>query len=124
MTTRAISAEKVTEHFVAYICENKPDARHVRRVAGWLGFVVGGIDRLADDWGFMHERQFWFTVGSRKYKIRFNHRIGFRGGLQIVEMADWRTDGRVALELRSQEEAEEFYNRPTLAPSQRVMAAA
>jgi hypothetical protein len=122
------SPEKVMENFVGYICENKPDARHVRRVAGWFGFVVGGIDRLADEWGYWHSRQFWFKCGGKYYKVRYRHGAQLeypcmRGGLQFVEMVDGRTDGRVVCELRSYDEAEVFYNRPTLAPSARVREA-
>jgi hypothetical protein len=130
MVTKNPSPEKVMENFVGYICENKADSRHVRRIAGWFGFVVGGIDRIADEWEYHHSRQFKFRSGGKWYKVRFQHGRQLenqcaRGGLQFVEMdrTDARVDGRIVLEIRSYDEAEDFYNRPTLAPSPRVRQA-
>lgn len=107
------SPEKVMETFVAYICANKADSRHVRRVAAWLGFVVYGVDRMADKWGFHRTRQFWFESGGVTYKVRFRHGSGMkksclRGGLQIVRV-DGVADGPVVLEIRNAAEAEDFY---------------
>jgi len=128
MAKKDPSPEKVMENFVGYICENKAESRHVRRVAGWFGFVVGGIDHIADEWEYLHSRQFKFRSGGKWYKVRFRHGQQLenpcaRGGLQFVEInqADFRVDGPVALEIRSYDEAEAFYNRPTLAPSRRVV---
>jgi hypothetical protein len=41
------SAERMAEEFMAYICENKANSRHVRKVGPWLGFMVRGIEAIA-----------------------------------------------------------------------------
>src|SRR5262249_34512997 len=122
MTGNRLTAEMVADHFVGWICENKARSKHVRRVSHWFGFVAKGIERIADEWGYHRTRQFWFRIGPKLYKVRYTHDIGFRGGLQIVEI-DGNADGPVAIEFRNLDDAEAFYNRPTLAPSALVTAA-
>jgi hypothetical protein len=118
---KALSADQVIQHFLDYLRKNRANSAHVHRVAAWLGFLVKGIDRISDDWGFWHSRQFWFKVGSKCYKVRFRHNICFRGGIEIVEMRG-NQDGAVVIQFRNPDDAEAFYNRPTLAPSALVAA--
>ncbi len=123
-TNRAPTVEQVSDHFVGYICEHKASARHVRRVASWIGFVIGGIDKVATGWGFNRERQFWFQVADGTfYKVRYQHTLGSRGGIEILRM-NGNADGPTAVELKTLQDAETFYLSPFAAGAQRPARAA
>lgn len=118
-----LTAEMICDHFVGYICETKADSRHVRRVTAWIGLIVLGIDRIAVDWGYRYKRQFWFeTSDGTRYRIKYGHDIGPRGGLEISKL-DTGIPQSPTLEFRNIKDCEAFYNRPSLAPSLKVLAA-
>lgn len=103
-----LTREMVCNHFMQYMFANTK-ARHVQRVAAWVGFLVAAIEIRKDDWAFRHTRQFVFSVGNDWYKVRYNHAVGTRGGIQIVELADGRTDGNVVKEFKTLDNVEDFY---------------
>jgi hypothetical protein len=115
MEMKTLTPEQVCDKFVGYICENKATARHVRRIASWLGLVIYGIDQIADDWNFHYTRLFQFTSAGVTYTVRYIHKSPTlpRGGLQIEEASSYH----VVLELRSLADAKAFYDRPTLTVS-------
>jgi hypothetical protein len=91
------SPEHVANQFLAYLRDNKTDAKHVFRVASWIGMLALAIDKVKIDWHKATSRQLVFqthdrttTRGGRpyinRYKVRYNHTVGGRGGLEIVEI--------------------------------------
>ncbi len=66
---------RLSDEFVNYLFEKYHDNRHVRRVASWIGLIVLGIDKVADDWKIPRARQLEFSVGPNLYKARYDHQI-------------------------------------------------
>lgn len=111
------SAERMAEHFVNYLFEGYAgNARHVRRVAAWLGLLALGIDKIKDNWHGSNSRQLIFEKDGQKYKVRYNHRVRPNGGIEIVEVAPGRgsPDAAVVLQIASLYEAARFYDSPRL----------
>ena len=106
-------AERVADHFVNYLFDTYRGSRHVRRVAAWVGFVVRAIERVSPD-GFRQsrERQLVFTYGGRSFKVRYNHKAGSRGGIEVVEVLPGRgaPDGAVVAQATKLTEAEALYH--------------
>jgi hypothetical protein len=124
---KTLTPEQISTRFVTYVFKHKPDVLHVRRVLPWLGFVVGGIERIAVDWRPLNMRQFWFkTADGRQWKVRYQHpnKLPPRGGIEILEMLARNMDSVPVVTIRSLAEAEAFYNRPSLAVSPRLRVAA
>ena len=112
MITRfQLGPERLADHFITYLFENYPNSRHVRRVAFWVGLIVLAIDRIGDERGLWHKRQLRFTCYNRAFKVRYNHKIPKRGGIEIVEIlpAQGNPDGKTVIALASLTEAEIFY---------------
>ena len=109
------SPERIADHFVNYLFAKYPDDKHVRRVASWVGLIVLGIERLDDHRYVPRNRQLRFEYRGRSYKARFNHRIGSRGGIQIVEILPGRgsPEGQVVRSITNLEEAADFYDDPS-----------
>jgi hypothetical protein len=117
MSSADFSAERMAEHFVNYMFERyKGHARHVHRVAGWLGFLALGIDQIKDNWHGSNSRQLIFEKDGRKYKVRYSHDVEPNGGIEIVEVASGRgsPDGAVVVQITSLYDAERFYKNPRL----------
>jgi hypothetical protein len=111
------SAERMAEHFVNYMFEGYAgNARHVRRVAAWLGFLTLGIDKIRDNWHGSNSRQLIFEKDGQKYKVRYNHGVRPNGGIEIVEVMDGRgsPDGVVVLQIGSLYDAARFYDNPRI----------
>ena len=107
-----ISVERLADHFVAYLFDEYAGSRHVRRVASWVGFVLKGIEAIAD--GIVRQnrkRQVVFDFAGRHFKARYNHKAGTRGGIEIVEYAESRgtPDVAVVVQIASLDGAEEVY---------------
>jgi hypothetical protein len=112
-----MSAERICDHFNSYICEHYADRLHVRRVATWLGLVIKGVERIKSEWWLSHSRQLVFTTkDGRRYKLRYSHSVGARGGIQIVQIRAALGSPEVAtiVEIANLNEAEEFYHNPFL----------
>jgi hypothetical protein len=115
-----LSAERVAEHFVNYLFEGyQGNARHVRRVTAWLGLLVLGIEKLSTDWMPSRSRQLVFTIGARRIKVRFNHKIRPKGGIEFVEIipGPGSPDGAVLRTIASLADAEKFYQSPSFEKS-------
>ncbi len=112
------SAERLADHFVSYLFEEYHGTRHVRRIAAWVGLIVLGIQRAAGrDWAIPRNRQLQFSFGGRKFKAKYNHQTGPRGGIEIVEVLPGRgaPEGGVVVSIHNLDDAENFYNQaPTL----------
>lgn len=107
------SAERLADYFVAYLFDQYRGARHVRRIASWVGLIVLGIERLAGrDWGIPRSRQLEFNYARMRFKAKYNHRAGRRGGIDIVEVLPGRgsPEGRTVTSITNLRAAEDFYN--------------
>ena len=104
--------ERLADRFVNYLFDNYSDSRHVRRVASWVGLIVLAIDKIAEKMWIPRSRQLKFTFQSRTFKVKYDHSIGGRGGIQIVEVLSRRgsPEGDGVIEIKSLSEAENFYN--------------
>jgi hypothetical protein len=81
-----LSAEQVANRFVRYLAIGYSDRRHVIRVAHWLGFLIKAIDRASEgSFWISSTRQIKFEYRGHKFKARYRHKIGNRGGIEIVE---------------------------------------
>jgi hypothetical protein len=106
-------AERLTTHFVDYLFEDYRGSRHVRRVAAWVGFLVLGIERLSHaQWKVPRQRQLFFSYKDRRYKAKYNHASGSRGGIDIIEVLPGRgsPEGSTVRSIKSLAEAEQFYS--------------
>lgn len=106
----------MAEHFLNYLFEEySGGARHVRRVASWLGLLALGIEKAKVSWKPTNTRQLTFEVAGVRYKGRYNHAIGSAGGIEFVEIGKTQgsPDVRVARQILSLPDAEAFYLNPT-----------
>ena len=89
------SSEHVANTFAAYMRDNI-ERPHVFRVTTWLGMLILAIDKVKTDWWISTPRQLFFSAVSYdtnpegRYKVRFNHSIRPRGGLEIIEVGTGR----------------------------------
>ncbi len=82
------SADFIAGVYVNYLFQKYPHNRHVRRVASWVGFVVMAVKRTK---GITHldkarSRQLAFEYENRKFKVKYGHDVGERGGIEVVEI--------------------------------------
>lgn len=106
------SPERLADHFVSYLFGEYSGSRHVRRVASWVGFVLKAIDAVADSTARQNrKRQVIFDYRGRHFKVRYNHKVGSRGGIEIVEFAKRRgsPDCGVVVEIGTLDGAEQVY---------------
>jgi len=110
------SPERVADHFVTYLFTKYAGGMHVKRVASWIGLLAIGISKLKDRWWFNRERQLVFEVGTRRYKARYEHTLGPRGGIEIVEIgkSPGSPDVRPVHAIISLADAVKFYDHPTV----------
>jgi hypothetical protein len=108
--------ELLNNQLVGAICNGYSRSRHVRRVAGWIGLVLKGIEWIGGSSLKRYQRrQVQFEYAGRRFRGRFNHelvnpKLGRRGGLEIVEVLAVR-GGRLrpVLSITSLDEAEDAY---------------
>jgi hypothetical protein len=106
------SAELLADGFVSYLFEQYRGTRHVRRIASWIGFIIKAVDRLPGvSFSRRHSRQLGFDYRGRRFKARYNHTAGTRGGIDIVEVLPGRggPEGKVAVSIVSLSDAEDVY---------------
>lgn len=114
------SADQVADYFINYLFDQYRGVRHVRRVASWIGLIVLGVERVAgQEWAVPRSRQLEFRLNGRRFKAKYNHRTGARGGIELVEVLPGRgsPEGRTVVTITSLTEAEAFYTG-----SERVLA--
>lgn len=112
MAGSAESVERLADHFVNYLFDRYRGNRHVRRVASWVGFVVTAIARVSPGQVKLNrERQLTFTYARRRFKVRYNHKAGARGGIEVVEVlrGAGSPDGAVVVQATKLTEAESLY---------------
>jgi hypothetical protein len=108
------SPELIADYFISYLYQNYRGSRHVRRVASWVGFVILALTRIGDVKNIKprRTRQLEFDYKQRKFKVKFNHKIGGRGGIEIVEFFAGRgePEGNTVIEIKTLLEAENAYH--------------
>ncbi len=107
------SPEFMANYFVNYLFDKYGEARHVRRVASWIGLIVLGIEKISgQSWKVPRMRQLWFDYAGRSFKARYNHEVGKKGGIEIVEVLPGAgaPEGSVLYTIADLKSAEEFYN--------------
>jgi hypothetical protein len=107
--------EALAEYFVRYLFEQYHGARHVRRIASWIGFIIKGIERVVGaNFQRRRSRQIGFSYHGRDFKVRYIHRTKAcpRGGVQIVEVLQGRgaPEGNIVVEIASLADAERVYH--------------
>jgi hypothetical protein len=113
-TKKIDNSDNLAQYFIQYLCERYPGARHVRRCASWLGFILKGIERAGADYWLTNTRQIEFRGGTLRYPCRYRVRYVHkgvtlpRGGVEIVEM-NGRKLGAFIASIGNLAEAEEFY---------------
>jgi len=106
------NVERLADHFVAYLFDDYKGTRHVRRVATWIGFVLKLIERASgSSMNLSRKRQIVFRFQGRDFKARYNHKVGSRGGIEIVEYfrQQGSPDGKVVLQISTLAQAEDVY---------------
>lgn len=115
MTT--FTPERVADYFSHYMFhEYEGGAAHVQRVSTWIGLLALGIFKTKNAWHISHSRQLTFEADGRRFKVRYNHSIKPRGGVEIVEVQKLpgSPELRVVKTIASLAEAEAFYNNPSV----------
>ena len=112
MPSEQVGSEKLADYFVKYLFDNYRGTRHVRRVASWVGLIVLAVNRIGEERDLRRTRQLGFMLEGRIFKVKYNHSIGGRGGIQIVEVLPGRgsPEGDIVISITSLSEAEQFYN--------------
>lgn len=112
MATASTSAERLADHFVSYLFDEYKGSRHVRRVASWIGFIIKAIEKIAGPTLRQNrKRQIMFVYKGRQFKAKYNHKVGSRGGLEIVEVLPERgsPEGGVLFQVKNLADAEVCY---------------
>ncbi len=107
------SPEFVANYFVNYLIGKYGEARHVRRVTSWIGLIVLGIEKISgQSWKVPRVRQLCFKHAGRSFKARYNHKVGKKGGIEIVQVLPGAgaPEGSVFYTIADLKSAEEFYN--------------
>ncbi len=105
-------SEQLANRFVSYLFDQYKGSRHVRRVASWIGFLILAVEKIAGS--SLHQnrqRQIMFEYKGRQFKVRYNHKTGSRGGIDIVEVLRERgsPEGETVLQIKNLAEAEQCY---------------
>jgi hypothetical protein len=115
MAGEDFSADRMADAFVNYLYDEYQGSRHVRRVASWLGLLVLGIERIKTTWWIPRSRQLFFETAGR-YKARYSHTAGNRGGIEIIQIGEGRGSPEIGTvtTITSLDEAAQFYASPVL----------
>ena len=103
--------DRIADHFVNYLFDEYQGSRHVRRVASWVGLILKGIERAGADSVTFRSRQLLFNYRNQRFKARYNHQIGNRGGIEILMVLPGRglPDGPVVIQAGNLLQAEDVY---------------
>ena len=108
-----IKPELIADYFINYLYSKYRGNRHVRRVASWVGLLVLGLIRAkgVTNINRRRTRQLAFEYANRMFKVKFNHAVGGRGGIEIVELFEKKgePEGQRVLEIKTLLDAENAY---------------
>ncbi len=116
MVGEDFSADRMADEFVNYLYDKYRGSRHVRRVASWLGLLILGLEKIKDKWSIPRSRQLFFEADGHRYKMKYNHTIRPRGGIEIVEIGEGRGAPEIGsvMAITSLDDAARFYAHPRL----------
>jgi hypothetical protein len=112
METITWSLDRYADYFVNYLFDEYQGSRHVRRVATWIGFILKAVESVADDGiSLNRRRQLQFSFRGDRFKVKFNHSAGDRGGIQIIEVLPQQgsPEGRIVATVTNLTEAEQLH---------------
>jgi hypothetical protein len=112
MVNAPASSERLADHFVSYLFDQYTGSFHVRRVASWVGFVVKAVEKVSNcSLRLEQKRQIMFDFAGYKFKVKYNHKTGSRGGLDIVEVLPGRgaPEGVALMHITNLADAEDCY---------------
>jgi hypothetical protein len=103
--------DRYSDHFVNYLFDTYRGSRHVRRIATWIGFILKAIERAGGEISLSRTRQLQFTYGEDRFKVRYNHAVGQRGGIEIIEVLPLQgsPEGRTVATVTDLSKAEDLY---------------
>ena len=104
--------DRTADHFVNYLFDQYQGSRHVRRIASWIGLILKGIERSgAENISFSRKRQLTFRYRGHQFKARYNHKVGRRGGIEILEVLPGRgmPDGEIVFQAKNLRDADDIY---------------
>jgi len=104
--------DRLANHFLNYLFENYQDSLHVRRVATWIGLILKGIEKTGPGKIRLNRaRQLLFNYEGHLFKARYNHKVGSRGGIEILEVLKGRgaPDGEIVMQIANLQDAENTY---------------
>src|SRR5881628_2659245 len=107
------STELLADYFVSYLFAKYHGARHVRRIASWIGFIIKAIEKLpCVRLERSRSRQIRFEYKNHSFKVRYAHGAGQRGGVEIVEVFSGRgaPEGQLVASVTNLSEAAEIYD--------------
>lgn len=109
-----MSPELLADKFISYLSVKYSSNRHVRRVASWIGFIIMGVHNCKGITNIVprRTRQIEFEFKNRNFKVKFDHRIGGRGGIEIREFLPGKgaPNGNVVVQVKNLQEAEALYH--------------
>jgi hypothetical protein len=105
-------SELLANQLVTYLFENYQGTNHVRRVASWIGFIAKAIESAGGEMRINRSRQVQFAYRVHTFKVRYDHQIGARGGIEIVEVLplQGQPDGAIVARITNLAEAEQIYH--------------
>ena len=113
MPTTGTDADRVAARYVDHLFDEHDSARHVRRAATWIGFVLKAIQRATGQVPRLdRQRQVTFMYRGISFKARYEPHAGRRGSIHIVEVARTQgsPDGETVIRIASLDDAEQAYN--------------
>jgi len=113
MIANVKSAELIANDFVAYLYKKYKGTRHVRMVASWIGFIILAVARASDaKMRLRRVRQLEFEYRDHTFRVAYGHKVGPRGGIDIVEILPGRGEplGEAVVKITTLMQAEEVYN--------------
>lgn len=118
MAGENFSADRMADAFVNYLFDEYKGSRHVRRIASWLGLLVLGVEKIKSTWWIPRSRQLFFETDGYRYKAKYNHSLGGRGGIEIIQVGEGRGSPEIGavLSISSLDDAARFFAHPRLRP--------
>jgi hypothetical protein len=112
VATAGANLERLADHYAVYLFKHYGQSRHVRRVVIWIGFVLKSIERVAGgSIQISRTRQLTFSYSGCRFKVRYSHQAGPRGGIQIVRVLPGAgsPEGGLVVNISSLDDAEGVY---------------
>jgi hypothetical protein len=115
MTTKTVeSIDRAADYFVNYLFDEYNGTRHVRRCATWIGMLLLAVNRVSrGTLARSRTRQMVFKYRRRRFKVKYDHKAGTRGGIVFVSILPGQgsPEGEPVITVTNLKEAERVYRR-------------